>query len=131
MVKKERKISIPNFDKSAFLQPVGMLPTSNEITKTVAKVTGKVTEKTTEKAVKAATIPAPIVAPVPASIVAEPRQKGRPLKEASKERLPFNTMMNINLSNTIKIMAIKRRVSSADLIEIAITRYLQSEGELE
>jgi hypothetical protein len=127
MLKKERKISIPNFDKSAFLQPVGMLPTSNEITKTVAKVTGKVTEKTTEKAVKATVIPAP----VPASIVAEPRQKGRPLKEASKERLPFNTMMNINLSNTIKIMAIKRRVSSADLIEIAIKRYLQSEGELE
>jgi hypothetical protein len=122
MVKKERKISIPNFDKSAFLQPVGVLPTSNEITKTVAKVTGKVIEKV-EKVEKAALLPA--------SIIVEPRQKGRPLKEASRERLPFNTMMNINLSNTIKIMAIKRRVSSADLIEIAITRYLQSEGELE
>jgi hypothetical protein len=115
MVKKERKISIPNFDKSAFLQPSGVLPTSTEITKTVATVTGK--------AEKVATIPSPIAT--------EPRQKGRPLKEASKERLPFNTMLNINLSNTIKIMAIKRRVSSADLIEIAITRYLQSEGELE
>jgi hypothetical protein len=126
MVKKERKISIPNFDKSAFVQPVGILPTSNEITKTVAKVTGKA-----EKVEKAAVLPAPIVAPIPAPIVEEPRQKGRPLKEASRERLPFNTMMNINLSNTIKIMAIKRRVSSADLIEIAITRYLQSEGELE
>jgi hypothetical protein len=122
MVKKERKISIPNFDKSAFVQPVGILPTSNEITKTVAKVTGKA-----EKVQKAAVL----VAPIPAPIVEEPRQKGRPLKEASRERLPFNTMMNINLSNTIKIMAIKRRVSSADLIEIAITRYLQSEGELE
>ena len=41
MVKKERKISIPNFDKSAFVQPVGALPTSVEITKTVATVTGK------------------------------------------------------------------------------------------
>ena len=115
MVKKERKISIPNFDKSAFVQPVGILPTSNEITKTVAKVTGK--------AEKATVLPSPIAD--------EPRGKGRPLKEASRERLPFNTMVNINLSNTVKILAIKRRVSSADLIEIALTRYLQSEGELE
>ena len=114
MVKKERKISIPNFDKSAFVQPVGELPTSIEITKTVATVTGKV-EKT---------------APLPAPIIAEtPRQKGRPLKETSRERLPFNTMLNINLSNTIKIMAVKKRVSAADLIEIALTRYLEEEGE--
>lgn len=116
MVKKERKISIPNFDKSAFVQPVGELPTSVEITKTVASVTGKAKK---------------VDAPVPAPIAEIPRQKGRPLKEASKERLPFNTMLNINLSNTIKIMAVKRRVSTADLIEIAITRYLQSEGELD
>lgn len=116
MVKKERKISIPNFDKSAFVQPVGVLPTSNEITKTVATVTGKV-EKT-----------AP---PLPSPIVETPRQKGRPLKEASKERAPFNTMLNVNLSNTIKIMAVKKRVSTADLIEIAITRYLQAEGEMD
>lgn len=114
MVKKERKISIPNFDKSAFVQPTGELPTSNEISTTVATVTGKA-EKTEH---------------LPAPIVAESRQKGRPLKEASKERVPFNTMLNINLSNTIKIMAVKQRVSTADLIEIAITRYLQEEGEL-
>jgi hypothetical protein len=119
MVKKERKISIPNFDKSAFIQPVGVLPTSNEITKTVATVTGKMETPVTQP------LPSPIVATVDT-----PRQKGRPLKEASKERLPFNTMLNINLSNTIKIMAVKRRVSSADLIEIAITRYLQAEGEM-
>ncbi len=111
MVKKERKISIPNFDKSAFVQPVGILPTSTEITKTVATVTGKAEID-------------------PAPTPPEVRQKGRPLKEASRERLPFNTMLNINLSNTIKIMAVKRRVSTADLIEIAITRYLQAEGEL-
>lgn len=116
MVKKERKISIPNFDKSAFVQPVGALPTSVEITKTVATVTGK--DQTT----------AP---PLPSPVAEAPRQKGRPLKEASKERLPFNTMLNINLSNTIKIMAVKRRVSTADLIEIAITRYLQAEGEID
>lgn len=116
MVKKERKISIPNFDKSAFVQPVGALPTSVEITKTVATVTGK----------------AETIAPaIPAPIVETPRQKGRPLKEASKERLPFNTMLNINLSNTMKIMAVKRRVSTADLMEIAITRYLQAEGEID
>ena len=115
MVKKERKISIPNFDKSAFVQPVGALPTSVEITKTVAAVTGK-----PEK-----------VAILPSPIAETPRQKGRPLKEASRERLPFNTMLNINLSNTIKIMAVKRRVSSADLIEIALTRYLQAEGEMD
>jgi hypothetical protein len=112
MVKKERKISIPNFDKSAFVQPAGDLPTSNEITKTVATVTGK----------------AEIIA---TPVVDAPRQKGRPLKEASRERLPFNTMLNINLSNAVKIMAVKRRVSTADLIEIAVTRYLQAEGELE
>ena len=115
MVKKERKISIPNFDKSAFVQPVGELPTSVEITKTVAAVTGK--------AEKTATL-------LPSPIAETPRQKGRPLKEASRERLPFNTMLNINLSNAVKIMAVKRRVSSADLIEIALTRYLQEEGEM-
>ena len=114
MVKKERKISIPNFDKSAFVQPVGELPTSVEITKTVATVTGK--------AEKATVLPSPIAE--------TQRQKGRPLKEASKERLPFNTMLNINLSNTIKIMAVKKRVSAADLIEIALTRYLEEEGEI-
>lgn len=111
MVKKERKISIPNFDKSQFLQPTGELPTSVEITQTVATVTGK-----------------PEISPSPI-VDNTPRPKGRPLKEASKERLPFNTMINLNLSNTLKILAIKRRVSTADLIEIAVTRYLNEEGE--
>lgn len=110
MIKKERKISIPNFDKSQFVQPTGDLPTSREITQTVAAVTGKTEE-------------------VPLPVEDTPRPKGRPLKEASKDRLPFNTMLNINLSNTLKILAIKRRVSTADLIEIAVTRYLEEEGE--
>jgi hypothetical protein len=116
MVKKERKISIPNFDKSQFLQPTGDLPTSVEITQTVATVTGK----------PEITLSSPIPTPV---VDNTPRLKGRPFKEASKERLPFNTMINLNLSNTLKILAIKRRVSTADLIEIAVTRYFNEEGE--
>lgn len=126
MAKKERKISIPNFDKSQFLQPSGALPTPQEVTQTVAAVTGKIEEPPVLITVPTPT-PAPIIIETPTP--EPPKQKGRPIKEASKERLPFNTMLNINISNTLKILAIKRRVSTADLIELAITRFLEAEGE--
>jgi hypothetical protein len=103
-MKKERKISIPNFDKAAFLQPAGTLPTSEEVTQTVSTLTN--VAKTDDST--------PI--------------KGRPSQKESKNRKPFNTMLNVDISNELKILAVKKGISTADLIEIAVKQLLEKEG---
>ena len=116
MVKKERKISIPNFDKSQFVQPEGALPSSVEVNQTIAHVTGKPLQpsESGREGVVEKTVAT--------------RPKGRPKKILSKDRVPFNTMVNISISDELKILAVRRRVSTADLIELALTQFLDNQG---
>lgn len=110
-MKKERKISIPHFDKTDFLQPAGNLPTSEEVTQTVTTITN--TDKTED-----------LNTP---NIQNTASHKGQTSKKETKNRKPFNTMLNVDLSNELKILAIKKGISTADLIEIAVKQLLESE----
>jgi Ribbon-helix-helix domain len=106
-IKKQNILPIPTqFDKSK-LKTTGSLPNSETVNQTVASLTGKtLIEPTQEDS-------------------SPTRPVGRPKKMPAAGRVPYNTMVHEDNIMRLKILAAKKRVSAADLLEEALLDFFE------
>jgi hypothetical protein len=110
-IKKQNILPIPTqFDKSK-LKTTGSLPNSETVNKTVANLTGKTLIETNE------------------DDLSPTRPVGRPKKMPAAGRVPYNTMVHENNIMQLKILAAKKRVSAADLLEEALLDFFEKYKE--
>ena len=106
-IKKQNILPIPSqFDKSK-LKTTGTLPNSDTVDKTVANLTGKTLTTPTEED------------------LSPTRPVGRPKKMPAAGRVPYNTMVHEDNIMNLKILAAKKRVSAADLLEEALLDFFE------
>ena len=105
-LKKQNILPIPpQLDKNK-LRSTGNFPNPDAVNQTVANLTGKIV---------------PILAEDPAPT----RPVGRPKKMPAAGRVPYNTMVHEDNIMHLKILAAKKRVSAADLLEEALLDFFE------
>jgi hypothetical protein len=110
-IKKQNILPIPSqFDKSK-LKTTGSLPNSETVNKTVANLTGKA-----------------LITPIEDDL-SPTRPVGRPKKMPAAGRVPYNTMVHEDNIMQLKILAAKKRVSAADLLEEALLDFFEKYKE--
>lgn len=125
-MKKQRVSPITSFQLNSDFNG-GDLPKPEDVNQTIATLTGK------------ADTPPSVVSPKTNKMennnisitekqttTNETFKGGRPLKEGATGRLKFTTMLHADLIKELKRTAIDENMSVADLLEIAIKKYLNN-----